>query len=493
MRIVTIVCLILYSAALLAQPDVAYQKDLQRQGATLIDLEKTYGKPDGVQKDIAVSLVKKTKGIYTSVLGPDIPATVYIKTNIFFNDKGKVDHWIFDFDNFRFQAGVIGESDGSLLNTDSLSLILKEKLPAHVAEFASKRHVGEKSQLTLVTQLLSTNPIEVAKRDSIANRFIESTRKEGVGVEVKKHVVRGLAGALQASDTLVIKELYLEKELLETVPDVIYRFPNLEILSLADNDIEIANIDLKKLPKLKHLKLNGNIIGNKGLKLSKNNTLALLNLQSNVLTSIPVGARSCKKLETLWLGRNSLTKLKNGSFRNLKTVKDINFYYAEISVLPKGIRKMKNLEVLDLYYNDLQKLPASVTRLKNLTHLAVAHNRLSVLPEDIGKLTHVNTLFAHHNQISKLPGSMVKMENLQIVDLGFNWFNQFPEVLTKFRNLDELDISANNLTEFPKELLGIKKLNKLHLRGNPFLKEDREVKYGEQFGMLKSKNIEVFY
>ncbi|HEV7378598.1 MAG TPA: leucine-rich repeat domain-containing protein [Dyadobacter sp.] len=493
MKIVTLVALLFSSASLLAQSNVAYQKDLNKQGSTLIDLEKTYGVKDGIQKDIPVSVVRKIGDIYNSVLGTDIPANMYIMTHVFFNEKGKVDHWVFDFDNSRFLIGVIGENDVSQLNTDSLSGVLKTKLPAQVANFISKRHVGKKSQFTIVTPLLSTNPKEIAKRDSIMNSYAESNRREGVTTEIKKHVIRGLVTALTASDTLVVKELYIEKEMLETVPNVVYRFPNLEILSLADNDIEIANIDFKKLPKLKHLKLNGNIIGNKGLKLSENHTLALLNLQSNVLTNIPAGAGKCKKLETLWLGRNTLTQLKNGSFRNLKQVKDINFYYAGISALPKGIKKLKSLQVLDLYYNNLEKLPKSITRLKNLTQLAVAHNRISALPDDIGKLTLVHTLFAHHNQLSKLPESIVKLQNLQIVDLGYNWFTEFPEALTKFSNLDELDISANNFTEFPKDLLGIKKLNKLHLRGNPFLTEDREVKYQQQFGHLKARNIEVFY
>jgi Leucine-rich repeat (LRR) protein len=492
MRIVTLICLMLCSIATYSQTLVSYSDDLEKD-EYVKNPNKSQESFNNVKKDIPFSLAQKVKDIYASALGPHIPVTTYIRTCIYFNSKGRVDHWVYSFEDYNFNFRTGEQQQKPKRNIDSLNRILSERLPAQVKDFISKRHVGRKSQLVLVTQLQTTDPREIARMDSITNKFLENNKTEPVTVEIKNHVVKGLANALLVQDTLLVKELYLEREMLETVPEVIYRFPNLETLSLADNDIEVVKLNFKRLPKLDHLRLSGNIIGNKGLKFNKNNTLKLLNLQSNVLTSVADGSRKCKNLETLWLGKNTLVRLKNRSFRNLKQVKDINFYQAEITSLPKGIKKMKGLEVLDLYYNQLTSLPKSVAALRNLTHLAVAHNQLSTLPEEIGEMTKLHTLYAHHNQLSKLPGSIVKLQSLQIVDLGYNWFTEFPEALTKFPNLDELDISGNNLTEFPNNLLGIKKLNKLHLRGNPFLTEDREVKYGQQFGLLKSKNIEVFY
>jgi len=496
MRIFIIFTLSLFCMSLAAQPIVVSETNATKKGIVEKDLDKKYGNAPEVGTDIPLSISSKFRNAYNTVLGSDIRVKTYITSQVYFNDKGKVDYCIYKLDeNMRVIMNQSGKPAPPKQNLDSLSRVIDAGLADQLKDYVSRRHVGRKGQMVLysVLEISKPDPKEVAKQDSLMKKFMAENKSSEHKVVVRDSVVKSLEGALAIKDSLKVKELIIEKAMLETVPVVIYRFPNLEMLSLSDNDIEQVDIDLSRLPKLNHLKLTGNILRNDALKLSSNKTLKLLNLQSNQITDIPDAVRNCKKLETLWLGRNTITGLTNRSFRKLKQVKDINFYKSQIAVLPSGIKKMKGLQVLDLYYNDLTILPKSITKLKKLTHLAVAHNELSELPAKMGKMKNLNTLFAHHNRLSKLPESIVKMKNLQVVDLGYNWFTNFPEQLTSFASLQELDLSANNFTEFPTQILAIKQLDKLHLRGNPFLTEDRETKYDKQFSLLKSKNIEVFY
>ncbi len=496
MKIIIFILFSLLGMSLGAQPIVINPSNIQQNKQDIKGLDARYpGDPD-VGLDIPHSIVVQVKEIYGKALGNDIRHKMYFNTTLYINDQGKIDHWKYRADEQGRMVILKKENNTqSRLNADSIYRVVDLALPALMKKFISRRHLGKKGQLTVWTFIEANNPDpkEVAKQDSLMKKFVkENNRAEKVIVK-KQSVIKSLEEALTIQDTLGVKELMLESALLDAVPQVIYRFPNLELLSLANNDIEQVKIDFKRLPKLKHLKLTGNILRNTSLQLTENKSLKLLNLQSNLLTDIPDGVRNCKKLETLWLGLNELSDLSNGSFRKLKEVKDVNFYKAHIEVLPRGIKKLKGLEVLDLYYNQLTSLPESVTKLKKLTHLAVANNQLAELPTKVGKFKNLTNLYAHHNRLSKLPKSISQLENLEILDLGFNWFTDFPAAVTTFSKLQELDLSSNNFTEFPVEILALQKMDKLYLRGNPFLKEDREARYGQQFGLLKSKNIEVFY
>ncbi len=298
--------------------------------------------------------------------------------------------------------------------------------------------------------------------------------------------------ALAFVDTLSIKRLFFNDLGLKEIPQVVYRFPNMEELYLGKNSITEVDLDLSKLPRLSQLHLQGNQITEDKFKISKNKTLKILNLNENLLRNIPA-VGSCKQLTTLWLGGNQLSQLTNSSFRRMRRVKDLNFYKGNIVVLPSGIRKMKRLEVLDLYYNKLTTLPKGVMKLRKLTHLAVSNNELKELPDKLHKLKRVHTLYAHHNHLSKLPKSIGKLKEMRILDLGYNWFTDFPKEITAFPHLEELELSANNFLEFPKQLLEIRHLDKLFLRGNPFIEDRPDVTYASQLDNLKSRNIEVFH
>lgn len=470
MKILLTILILAAGYGLAAQP-VALRREEAASKGILNKLNEDYKNPEASARETPFSIQKAIQGIYEKILTKNSLSHLTFWNTLYLNADGKIDYLVFDVgsQSFRIMNGKPETPRGA----DSVAAVIASKITPYLSDIVSRRTAGARA--TLVTFVSFHNPAPKEpqpERDSVVN---------------------GLAQALAVRDTLKIKSLGLAQSLLTRIPDVIYRFPNLEQLYLTDNDIEKVYLDMARLPKLKDVDLTRNILTENSIVITKNKSLKLLNLQSNMIRDIPSAARNCKKLETLWLGNNKLTGLNNASFKKLKSVKDLNFYKAGVPELPKGIRKMRRLEVLDLYYNQLELLPRPITRLKRLTHLAISHNQLTELPARIDKLKRVHTVFAHHNHLSKLPDRITRMQELRILDLGYNWLTTFPAQVVALNHLQELDLSANNFPEFPMQLLQIRKLDKLHLRGNPFLGADAEHKYSDQLSQLKKKNIEVFY
>jgi len=463
------VLLLVAGIGVAAQPVVLIHKDVPKDLSQ--KLRRDYLNVEGEVNEKPHTVQAAFEHIYRQIVETDKFRDYTAWNTLYLNEKGKIDYLV-----LAVTSGlrpVNGKQREETTVADSLAAIVSSRIAPYLTDFVSRRTVGTKTSTIVFVSFFTRPP-----------------RKPHIK---KDSVVQGLAEAIATKDTLKVKTLALGQNLLTSVPEVIYRFPNLEELFLGDNDIENVDLNMARLPKLRHLDLSKNILRDNSIAISKNKSLQLLNLQKNLITDIPRAARNCKKLETLWLGNNHMTRLTNASFRRLKPVKDLNFYKAEVGVLPNGIKKMRRLEVLDLYYNKLETLPKSITQLKRLTHFAVSHNQLSALPKRIDKLKRVHTLYAHHNHLSKLPERITRMKELRIVDLGYNWLTTFPSELVAFTNLQELDLSGNNFSDFPMQLLQIRKLDKLHLRGNPFLGQDAERKYSEQLSQLKKKNIEVFY
>nr|WP_295930448.1 leucine-rich repeat domain-containing protein [uncultured Dyadobacter sp.] len=469
MKIFLTILLLAGCFALSAQPVAFRRKDVPKELARKLDVD--YRNAEGPVREKPHSVQVAFQNIYEQILPMDKFANYTAWNTLYLNADGKIDYIILDVTSGLRIVNGKQQEDSSI--GDSLAAIVSARIAPHLADFVSRRTLGAKVSVVVYVNFRPPVPKEPqAKRDS---------------------VVKGMAEAIATRDTLKVKTLALAQSLLTSIPEVIYRFPNLEELFLGDNDIEAVDLNMARLPKLRQIDLSRNILQDNSIRISKNKSLRLLNLQMNLITDIPRAARNCKKLEMLWLGNNRMTGLNNASFRKLKPVRDLNFYKCELTVLPKRVSRMRRLQVLDLYYNQLETLPKSITKLKRLTHLAVSHNQLTALPRRIDKLKHVHTFYAHHNHLSKLPERITRMTELRIVDLGYNWLTNFPSELVAFINLQELDLSGNNFPDFPMQLLQIRKLDKLHLRGNPFLGTDAERKYSEQLSQLKSRNIEVFY
>jgi Leucine-rich repeat (LRR) protein len=471
MKLVFIFLLSWSSVAVLAQPVVLSLKQAQEKGVKFSNLFEEYnpGRKPGepVVTEVPFSLTAYIESVYKEVIDSERLTDLSVWTNIYFGADGRVDYYIFRFPDPK----MIGHEQVNP-RLDSLSAIISEKLPRILERYRFSRSAGRKSTFHVFTGF--------------------GIVKAKPGKSTKDSTINSLDEALSARDTLKVKNLMLNRSLLTEVPAVIYRFPNLEVLNFTDNDIEQVNIDMHRLPKLRQLDLGRNLLTQDAIYLSKNKSLELLFLQKNLITDIPKAVRGCKGLKSLWLGYNRLTGINSSSFRKMRRLTDLNFYGAEITVLPKAIGKVKRLQLLDLYYNELTELPASITRLRKLTHLAISYNKIQTLPARIDKMKRIHTIYAHHNHLSKLPARMGRLKEVKILDLGYNWFSDFPDEIKGLKKLHELDLSSNNFNEFPTGLLNMRAVEKLFLRGNPFLKAGSIEKFTNQLTALKSKNAEVF-
>lgn len=490
MKAILTVLLLFTCLSLVGQPIVSSKADFEKSGKSEIYLEKSYTPVNSTEYGIPNTVRKRFDGIYDKIIDQEKIGPLQISTTVCFNKEGKPDYWIFKMSTY---PDLLIDGKPQKINMDSLSKVLYSALPDEISGIIAKRYMGRKEMISYSTFLMPSDENRVSQKNK--NSFF--LWKQGVAKAVQSDSsITGMEAAIACETPNKIKNLTLRAHSLETIPDIIYKFPNLKYLDLQDNDIEVANIDFARLSKLENVNLTQNCIRNDGIKFASNKVLKMLNLQNNLITTVPKGLKNNKKLESLWLGRNRIEKLANRSFRNIKQLKDINFYKCDLASIPNGIKKMKNLEVLDLYYNQLRGLPTKITKLKNLTHLALSHNELSDIPEGVGTLKKLVAFHAHHNNLSKLPNSLSNLTELTVLNLGYNDLKAFTVDLSHMPNLQELDLSANQLAEFPANLVNVPKLEKVFLRGNPFLSKEalaNESRYANQLKDLKTKNIEVFY
>ncbi|HEV7349988.1 leucine-rich repeat domain-containing protein [Telluribacter sp.] len=394
----------------------------------------------------------------------------YLMGTLYADEKGKIDYLIYQ---------IIADHPA----LDSLRQAVKTKLTEGLVGWKFENTKGQAYRFGF-SIAIGTRPNDLLK--TVPNW---STRKVRTG----DSTLATVDDALTFSDTLKVKKLFLNQLNLTELPAVIYRFPNLEELDLHANQLTTIYIDAQRLPRLQKVDLRENKLTNESLTISRNNSIQILNIQRNLFTDIPDAVRSCRRLTSLWIGGNQLTELSNGSFRQLRYLRDINLYQSGLTRLPKGVRKLRRLEVIDLYYNQLVQLPPSVTKLRRLNYLAVSHNQLTELPKRLDRLRRLQVMYAHHNRLSTLPDGVARMPQLRLLDLGYNWYTTFPGEIGKLTTLKELDISGNNLHEFPESLLALKQLEKLYLRGNPFLKGSLDKKYSMLIDQLKTNATEVYY
>lgn len=184
--------------------------------------------------------------------------------------------------------------------------------------------------------------------------------------------------------SLHIRDLYLDFNRINRLPDSPFRGTNIARLYLASNGL--TTIDERAFHSL-------------------SSTLILLDLDRNKLRDYPVALDHLRKLRFLYLANNQITHLSQGDFASFGS----------------------HLEELSLAGNNLEEFPASVlTNCPKLIHLNIAYNTIENLTSEM--------LFGWSN-------------NLEVLILKGNRINQLPERLFQFTTkLRELSLSFNKLT-----------------------------------------------
>lgn len=371
--------------------------------------------------------------------------------------------------------------------------------PTGQAAYVLIEWFGVAPDSTRQTVLRLLNNFYNTKQEAITANVRFRNSYSYAGGTTEKRSVRSKPGSISTLEAAqkttrpdTVKILYFNQLALKSVPEVVYRFPNLAELDLSKNSIKTLPARLTAdLPKLERLSLLYNILTNDSVFFTSNKHLKALNIQGNELTLLPATVRLNRRLESLWLGNN---KLQTADFRGLRRLTDLNIYNAELAACPPSVTKLRRLKVLDLYYNNITELPARLSRLRKLEQLAMSHNKLKQLPEELSRLRRLQVLYAHHNEIGTLPDRFDRFRSLRLLDLGYNFFSTTPPVLDRLVTLEELDLNSNNLQELSPGLLNLSNLKKLYLRNNPITAgQGRVGSFTQTIQQLEARQTEVFH
>lgn len=307
-------------------------------------------------------------------------------------------------------------------------------------------------------------------------------------------LIGDLANAARTTRPDTVKTIAFNGLDLEKVPEVLYRFVNVEEINLSNNYLTSLPAQVTALPKLQRLNLLSNRLKEDSVFFTRNKVVRSINIQKNSLTRVPPSMYLNHRLESLWLGNNDLGELNMTALRHLRRLNDLNLYNVGLTQLPKTFGRLKHIKVLDLYYNKLTVLPRQVSRMKRLEQLAIAYNKLDQLPSYVTKLRRLQVLFVHHNNLSQLPTDFVRLKKLHVLDVSYNSFTVVPTVLGLLPSLEELALNNNHLQEFPDVLLSIKSLKKVYMSSNPlFGREAMQSPYATQIKQLEANNTQVTY
>lgn len=124
--------------------------------------------------------------------------------------------------------------------------------------------------------------------------------------------------------------------------------------------------------------------------------------------------------------------------------------------IPEELSDLIHLQSLTLGRNSITSLPNSLGELNNLTGIDVSSNQLVTLPASIGNLSNLNHLNARSNRLQNLPSTMANLTKMQYFDLSFNsGLNiPFPDYIKNYTELRKLYIPATGMTGRLPENLG---------------------------------------
>ncbi|KAL7168614.1 hypothetical protein ACSBR2_038950 [Camellia fascicularis] len=267
-------------------------------------------------------------------------------------------------------------------------------------------------------------------------------------VNISSTVTRALSN-MSSLTTLFLKSCQLYGEF----PKTIFQLPNLQILSMAENDNLTGNLlEFHRSSPLKELLTWG--ISFSGIVPDSTGNLesiSFLDLSGcNFSGMLPASLGSVTKLTVLDLGSNQFwgqipTSLGNLSQLTFLDLRENNF---DVPTLPLTLGKLSKLT--RLYLVDI-KIRANLTQLSRL--FLNSNELVGQIPSWLMNLTKINLLELLDNQLQgMIPSSISQLKYLEDLNFAGNNLGGKVEldIFLKHRNLLHLDLSANKLMVLTK-------------------------------------------
>ncbi|PVD39349.1 hypothetical protein C0Q70_01979 [Pomacea canaliculata] len=350
--------------------------------------------------------------------------------------------------------------------TSHLSKIVRKTPTSRAGSNTSCRSLSSRCKVRL-----TNDKVDILDEQETQSSASNSCKDEGNNEKVPQKFLspKEILDLCQENDFYRVYEIDLHGMSLAEVPDL-EKFRKLRVADLSGNHISrICNLEFTQ--DLRELKLYDNhIIKIEGLDSLKE--VCSLQLQYNQIETVGKGLANLKKLQSLRLDNNRITKLEASD------------------LLP-----CVQITMLDLSNNYLDCLTA-LTYLSNLEELYVSRNRLKKLT-DLHRCKHLQELDLSRNQLTDLSG-ISDLVSVQILDVSENQLTTLSS-LGKLKSLEELNVSGNRVSDlsgwdaaFPRLqilnlcnnrveawqqvclLKGLPDLVELYLAGNPFTLEGGE-------------------
>uniref|UniRef100_A0A8C5Z8T6 Leucine rich repeats and immunoglobulin like domains 3 n=1 Tax=Marmota marmota marmota TaxID=9994 RepID=A0A8C5Z8T6_MARMA len=246
-----------------------------------------------------------------------------------------------------------------------------------------------------------------------------------------------------------LREVKLNNNELETIPNLGPVSANITLLSLAGNRIaEILPEHLKQFQSLETLDLSSNNI-------------------SELKTAFPP-----LQLKYLYINSNRVTSMEPGYFDNLaNTLLVLKLNRNRISTIPPKMFKLPQLQHLELNRNKIKNVDGlSFQGLSALKSLKMQRNGVTKLMDGaFWGLSNMEILQLDHNNLTEITkGWLYGLLMLQELHLSQNAINRIsPDAWEFCQKLSELDLTFNHLSRLDdSSFLGLSLLNTLHIGNN---------------------------
>ncbi|XP_049739694.1 leucine-rich repeats and immunoglobulin-like domains protein 3 isoform X2 [Elephas maximus indicus] len=267
--------------------------------------------------------------------------------------------------------------------------------------------------------------------------------------------------------------------IIETVPEHLKQFQSLETLDLSGNNISALKVAFPSL-QLKYLYINSNRVTSMEPGCFDNlaNTLLVLKLNRNRLSTIPPKMFKLPQLQHLQLDHNNLTEITKGWLYGLLMLQELHLSQNAINrISPDAWEFCQKLSELDLAFNHLSRLDdSSFLGLSLLNTLLVGNNQVSYIADCAFRgLSSLKTLDLKNNEISwtieDMNGAFSGLDKLRRLILQGNRIRSITKkAFTGLDALEHLDLSDNAIMSLQGNAFSqMKKLQQLHLNTSSLL------------------------
>jgi len=212
---------------------------------------------------------------------------------------------------------------------------------------------------------------------------------------------------------------------LTTIPEVIFKLPNLKELNLSVNNLTALN----HLEELQNLEI--------------------LNIGMNNFKTFPIEITKLKKLKTLDIWWNDIRTFPEEFYEN-----NVN---------------LEELDLTSMFKFDFKSNLSKIHRFKNLKQLNLGNNQIKNLNIEFENLSNLETFgYIRQDKIDtkSLILKLSKCKKLTTIHLSVNHIKELPSEISLLNNLEELNLYENELTNLPSNLLRMKRLKSITLDGN---------------------------